>query len=246
MLLVHGWGACSYSYDAMLPALADAGFRVLAMDLPGLGLSDKPHSRDAYSTTAMVQAVRDIAAQLGLDRFALVGHSMGGAIALRLALDAESRIDKLVVLNAVGLGRVPLMGPVRVLTPAILEPVIGLAVRRITIRMILHLAYGTAGRPTTRDVEQYWVPPTLPGMLRACRLLAHHFDFKSLPDATLRSIRVPVLAIASSRDRMVLGCSERARLIPNGRVIAVDEGGHLALQECAPRVNAAVLDFLGT
>src|SRR5512142_865222 len=42
VVLVHGWGACVYSFAEMIPALAGAGHRVIAVDLPGFGLSDKP------------------------------------------------------------------------------------------------------------------------------------------------------------------------------------------------------------
>lgn len=245
MLLVHGWGACVYSYDAMMPALAAAGYRAFALDLPGFGLSDKPHSPDAYTTRAMSLAVLDAATQLEVDRFTLIGHSMGGAIGLRLATQGERRLEKLVLLNAVGLGRAPLMAPLRHVTPELFEPLIVAAVRRLVVRFILGLAYATRGRPTRRDVDEYWAPSQFPEMLRACRLLVHHFDFDPVSEAALRAIATPVLAIGSGRDRMVVGWSERAELIPHVTRLAVDEGGHLALQECAARVNAAVVDFLG-
>ena len=246
VLLVHGWGACVYSYDAMMPALADAGYRALAIDLPGFGLSDKPDAPDVYTTRAMSLAVLDAATQLGVDRFAFVGHSMGGAIGLRLAIERQPRLEKLVLLNAVGLGRAPLMTPLRHVTPRLFEPVIVAAVQRIVVRLILRLAYATEGRPTERDVEEYWAPTQFPEMLRACRLLVHHFDFAAVSADALRTIRTPVLAIGTRRDRMVFGSSERAVHIPGAKALAVNDGGHLALQECAPVVNAAVLDFLGS
>jgi pimeloyl-ACP methyl ester carboxylesterase len=244
LLLVPGWGSCVYSYSDTIPALADAGYRVLAIDLPGLGLSDKPGLASTYTTTAMTRAVSDAATSLGLDRFTFVGHSMGGAIGLRLVLEGEPRIEKLVLLSSVGLGRAPLMGPVRLLLPRLVDPLLPAIARRLTFRFILALAFGTPGRPTQRDVDQYWAPSQFPEMLRACRLLAHNFDFDPLPDEALRKIDIPVLAIAAGRDRLVLGCSERARLIPGARVLTLDDGGHLAFQERASTVNPAILGFL--
>jgi pimeloyl-ACP methyl ester carboxylesterase len=244
ILLVPGWGACVYSYSETIPALSDAGYRVLAIDLPGLGLSDKPASASAYSTTAMKRAVMDAATGLGLDRFTFVGHSMSGSIGLRLVLDGESRIEKLVLLNSVGLGRAPLMGPVRLLSPRLVDPLLPALARRSAFRLILGLAFGTPGRPTRRDIDEYWAPSQFPAMLRACRLLAHNFDFDPLPDDALRKIGVPVLAVGAGRDRMVFGCSERAELIPGARVLALDDGGHLAFQERASAVNPVILEFL--
>lgn len=244
IILVHGWGSSVYSFSDTIPALANAGYRVLALDLPGFGLSDKPASPDFYTTRGMSRVVLEAATCLGVDRFGFVGHSMGGAVGLRLVLGGERRIEKLVLLNSVGLGRAPLMGPVRVLTPRIIEPLLPALVRRTTVQLILALAYGTSARPTDQDVEQYWAPSQFPAMLRACRLLAHNFNFHSLSDAQLQSIGVPVLAVGSGRDWMVLGCAERARLIPNVRLLPLPDGGHLSLQECAERVNPAILAFL--
>ena len=244
ILLVPGWGSSVYSYSETIPALADAGYRVLAIDLPGLGLSDKPESASAYTTPAMTRAVREAATSLGLDRFTFVGHSMGGAIGLRLALEGEPRIGKLVLLNSVGLGRAPLMGPLRLLSPRLVDPLLPVLARRSAFRFILTLAFGTPGRPTQQDVDEYWAPSQFPAMLRACRLLAHNFDFDPLSDDALRKIDMPILAVGASRDRLVLGCSERARLIPGARVLALDDGGHLAFQERASTVNPAILDFL--
>ena len=246
VLLVHGWGGCAYSYSETMPALANAGYRVIAIDLPGLGLSDKPSSADTYTTGAMAAAVADAATVLGLTGFTYVGHSMGGAIGMRLVLDGERRIEKLVLLNSVGLGRAPLMGPVRFFSPRIAEPLLPLLFRRRVVKWILQLAFGTKERPTERDVDEYWAPSQFPEMLRACRLLAHNFDFDPMPDATLARIAVPVLAVGTGRDWLVLGCAERAELIPDCQLLSFEEGGHLALQECADRVNRAILGFLAT
>jgi pimeloyl-ACP methyl ester carboxylesterase len=245
VLLVPGWGACVYSYSEMMPALAAAGYRVLAMDLPGMGLSDRPPSADAYTTEAICRAVAETAKLLGLHRYAFVGHSMGGAIGLRLALAGDASIERLALLNSVGLGRAPLMWPVRLLSPRFIDPLLPRFARRAAIKLILELAFALPGRPTRDDVDQYWAPTQFPDMLRACRLLAHGFDFGSLTDRALARVPVPVLAVASKRDRMVFGVAERARLIPNARVLSLANAGHLAMQECAGQVNRAVLDFLG-
>jgi pimeloyl-ACP methyl ester carboxylesterase len=244
VLLVHGWGGCVYSFREMMPPLADAGYRVLAMDLPGLGLSSKPESPAFYTLDAMSRVVGETATKLGCDRFAFVGHSMGGAIGLSLARQKNSRVESVVLINSVGLGRAPLMRPVRALTPGPIERLLPPVMRSLTINLILRLAFATKGRPTDRDIDEYWAPTQFPEMMRACRLLAHHFDFGPLPDDALKALKVPVLAVGTGRDRMVHGSAERARLIPGARVLAFEECGHLAMQECADRVNPAIVEFL--
>lgn len=244
VLLVHGWSACAYSFSETISALAGAGFRALALDLPGLGLSDKPASPDAYTTSALSHSVMDAATKLGLERFAFIGHSMGGAIGLRLALEGGRRVRKLVLLNSIGLGGAPLMGPIRLLTPRIVEPLFPAVVRAPLVRLILRVAFGTPRRPTDRDVAEYLAPLRIPGSLRASRLMAHHFDFDPLPDALLAKIDLPVLAVGTARDRLVRGGSKRAGLIPGARVLSMEQGGHLALQESPEKVNPAILEFL--
>jgi pimeloyl-ACP methyl ester carboxylesterase len=55
---------------------------------------------------------------------------------------------------------------------------------------------------------------------------------------------MPVLVITGARDLMVRGATERAMLIPGARIVAIPDGGHLVLQECASKVNAELLGFL--
>ena len=169
---------------------------------------------------------------------------MGGAIGLDLARRPNSRVEKLVLINSIGLGRTPLMRPVRAVTPAAVERLLPPLLRRLTIHLILRIAFATKGRPTQRDIDEYWAPTQFPEMMRACRLLAHHFDFEPMADDALRILSVPLLAVGTGRDRMVHGSAERAHLVPGARVLAFEEGGHLAMQECADRVNPAILDFL--
>ena len=62
VLFVHGWGCSVYVFRRNMPALADAGYRAMAVDLKGHGLSDKPISPDEYTIDAMVEHLRDILA----------------------------------------------------------------------------------------------------------------------------------------------------------------------------------------
>ena len=60
VVLVHGWGCSAYVFRLNMPALADAGFRVIAVDLKGHGLSDKPVAPDEYTIDSLVEHLRDI------------------------------------------------------------------------------------------------------------------------------------------------------------------------------------------
>ena len=60
VVLVHGWGCSAYVFRQNMPALADGGFRAIAFDLKGHGLSDKPQTADEYTVDAMVEHLREV------------------------------------------------------------------------------------------------------------------------------------------------------------------------------------------
>lgn len=244
VVLVHGWGSSVYSFSETIPALAGAGYRVVAMDLPGHGLSDKPVDESRYTTQALTDAVLGVVRTLGISRFAVAGHSMGGAIALDIARRKTPGLTGLILLNAVGLGRVPVITILRVLSPKVVDRFSPRLLTRRLVRVILALAFGTGGRPTQRDVEEYWAPSQFREYAWACRACAHHGPWRPAASEDLRSLGVPVLVVTGGRDPLVMGSATRARLIPAARVSLVRDGGHLALQECAPQVNEEIVRFL--
>ena len=99
VLLLHGWAASLYSWRYVLPALARAGHRAVAVDLRGHGLSSESSGAAAYSTDAMVRHVCEIADALALEMPVVVGHSMSGRIALEYA---RFRPTKVAALGLIG------------------------------------------------------------------------------------------------------------------------------------------------
>ncbi len=244
VLLVHGWGGCVYSFAELIPALVHGGYRVVAIDLPGHGLSDKPLDERHYTTRALIDVVLEVAELLGLSRFSYIGHSMGGLLGLRLATGGLRGMERLVLISSAGLTRVPALGPARVLSPGFLKRLIPPTMSRRLITGILRAAYGTKERPTTRDIDEYWAMTQWDEYSLACRACLHHVDFSRVEATKLRALRIPVLVITGGRDRVVGKGGKRGRLIPTARLVFIREGGHLVMQECAPRTNAEILSFL--
>ncbi len=101
VVLLHGFAAdtnVNYVRSGILDLLLDEGYRVVALDARGHGLSSKPTDPDAYADDAMKRDVVALLDHLGLDRVVLVGYSMGAHLALRLAPD-EARVKALVLLG---------------------------------------------------------------------------------------------------------------------------------------------------
>ena len=101
VVLLHGIPAQSYSWRAVLPALANQGFRAIAPDWIGSGFSAQPDKRDfAYTPEAFLQALEGFLQAMGIERFALVVQGFLGSVGLQYALRHPEQIDRLAILNA--------------------------------------------------------------------------------------------------------------------------------------------------
>jgi pimeloyl-ACP methyl ester carboxylesterase len=95
VVLVHGFGGSTFNWRYTLPALAEAGYRAVALDLMGFGLSDKSFDQDD-SHAAQADFVADVMTALDIQRATLVGHSMGGNVIAHFALKYPERVEGLV------------------------------------------------------------------------------------------------------------------------------------------------------
>ena len=102
LLLIHGITSSADAWREVVPALAEH-YTVVAPDLLGHGGSAKP--RGDYSLGAYASGLRDLLAALGHERATVVGHSMGGGIAMQLAYQFPERVERLVLVASGGLGK---------------------------------------------------------------------------------------------------------------------------------------------
>ncbi len=99
VLLVHGWPDSIHLWQDQIPALVNAGYRVIALDLPGFGESDRPTERDAYKLQAIVGYLKSILDTLSVERVSVVGHDWGAAISWLFATFFPARVERLVTLS---------------------------------------------------------------------------------------------------------------------------------------------------
>lgn len=163
VLLVHGIyaGASSFEFRKLFPLLA-RDHRVVAIDLLGCGLSDRPNL--GYSADLFTEQISDALAEFGDEPAMLVGSSLGGAYAVRAAVRATERVRQLVTICPTGLGgildREP-TGTQRALTTAIRSPLVGEGLfnaiaSRPAIRWFLeHQAYADAKSVTPEILDHY-------------------------------------------------------------------------------------------
>jgi len=242
VVLLHGLGASMYAWRKNVGAMAAAGFRVIAFDNRGFGLSDKPAV--PYDNAAYARLAIALLDSLGISDVVLVGHSMGGAIAAEVAIEYPQRVRGLVLVGSAGLGaREPLLFRVArwpVLGPAVL----GFRGRGFTARL-LKATYFDPSKVTESDVDQYYAPVAQPAYGRALRAVLRQFHFDGL-EGRLDKIEAPTVVLWGEEDRWVpLGLGRAlAAGITRSAFVSVPHAGHSVQEEAPDEVNHLVIRFL--
>jgi pimeloyl-ACP methyl ester carboxylesterase len=246
VLFVPGWGCSVYVYRRNLPAVADAGFRAIAVDIKGHGLSFKPLGKGEYSLESLVSHIEEILDALDLDKPALVGHSMGATLLYHFASRHPERARSLALLSPVGLSGVPLMWLYRSLTPSFLKPLIRWVRPRTLVKVALRRVYGRRAGFTEDDVDQYWAPTQFPETSLALRELLHSYEWSAAQTRELPIVRLPAIGMWGSRDHLIPadGLDLFKRLVPGITLYEIEGAGHIIPEETPHEVNEAVIDLL--
>jgi pimeloyl-ACP methyl ester carboxylesterase len=246
VLLVHGWGCSAFVFRRNMPALADAGFRAIAVDLKGHGLSDKPVAAHEYTIDSLVEHLREILDALGLERPALAGHSLGGTLIYYFAMKHPERARCLGLVSPVGLTGVSLMWLYRALTPRLLTPIVQRIRPRLVVKLALRRVYGKRGHFTKRDVEEFLAPSQFPEFSLAMRQLLHHYDWNAARHRKLAVVDLPAVGVWGTLDHLMPddGMGIYLELLPRIVLHAITDAGHLITDETPDEVNSALLEML--
>lgn len=244
IVLFPGWGCSVYVFRENLAPLAAAGFRAIAVDLKGHGLSDKPIAPAEYRLEAMRRHFIEILDAIGGERLMIGGLSMGAALAAHAALADPRRIRAVVMGSPVGFSGVRGLSALRLLTPSPLAPLLPRIASRAVIERLLRFANGKLRQITERDVDEYWAPTQFPEFTRAMRHLLHEFTWR----APFTPLPVPCLLISGTRDRFVSPSSAQSyrRVLSDVRFLEVRDAGHVVYDEASSVVNEAMIDFFSS
>ena len=254
LLLIHGITSSSEAWRQVIPALAERS-TVIAPDLLGHGGSAKP--RGDYSLGAYASGLRDLLAALGHERATVVGHSMGGGIAMQLAYQFPERIERLALVSSGGLGReVGLV--LRAATLPGAELVLPL-ITRDGPRQALGAAsqlLGKLGLRTAADVRGTALGLASLSEPRARRAFLH--TARSIIDSSGQRVSatdrlylaegMPTLIIWGERDPMIPAAHGIAAhaAIPHSRLELFQDAGHYPFDEDPERFAAVLSDFVAT
>jgi pimeloyl-ACP methyl ester carboxylesterase len=248
ILLLHGLGHSTHGWRKVIAPLAAAGYRVMAVDLPGFGYSDKPGN---YTLQAYVDFVTEWLDLHCVDRAAVVGNSMGGAIAAAFAGLRPERVGAAVLVDPGGFGKeVTWLLRLAGLRFARFLP------RRISRRQVRRGLRFIVANPSViedEDVDRIIELSELPGARAAFLEIAHNaIGLRGVrPDQQLGDIAAhitaPTLIMWGDRDRIIPPAHARLanQAIPHAQVAILENTGHVPQLEAPERFTGLVLRFLG-
>ena len=258
VLLLHGFPQFWYQWRYQVPALVQAGFRVVAPDMRGYNLSDKPLGVRAYRVELLARDVERLILACGESTAALVGHDWGAIVAWIAAMRHPERVEKLAILNVPHPARFldGLLSPMQLLRssyvfffqiPRLPEEVI-----RAGDFALLRSALGRdpvrPGALTAEDIERYVEAIARPGTLTAT--INYYRALLRYPGETgalLQRVEAPVLVIWGERDRFLSRrLAEPPHLwVPNlVHVKRLPDASHWVAEDRPLEVNTLLLDFL--
>ena len=252
LLLIHGIAGSAATWDDVLPWLAER-YCVVAPDLLGHGASAKP--RGDYSLGAYASGIRDLLGVLGHTRATVVGHSLGGGVAMQLAYQYPERCERLVLVSSGGLGReVHAMLRAAALPGA--EWVLPLLCARGVRDAVAGVA-GVLGRLGLRagpDLEEMWrgfasLADTdgRQAFLHTVRTIIYTGGQRvSAADRLYLAAEMPTLIMWGDRDPMIPVTHAHAAhtAIPGSRLALFPDAGHFPHRDDPRRFVQTLLDFV--
>ncbi len=233
VLLIHGVGSRAQDWSNLMPQFARAGYQVYAIDLLGYGKSERPADA-SYSIAQETKVVEDFIAQKHMQRVNLVGWSMGGWIAARIAVERPQVVDRLVLCDSAGVRMGMGFGPDTFLpdTPKKLDTFYGLIMPNP-----VHFPEVIARDLIRRIQHNSWI---------VGRSVQSMMSGKDLTESELKGIKVPTLIVWGKQDHLIpVSSGEALHQQIHQSVLEIFDGcGHMAPGQCADTVGPETIQFL--
>jgi pimeloyl-ACP methyl ester carboxylesterase len=252
LVLLHGITCSSDTWEELLPVLA-RDFTVIAPDLLGHGRSAKPDTE--YSIEAYASHVQELLLALGHTRVTLVGHSLGGGVALQLAYQCPEMIERLVLVSSGGLGRelhpilrVPALPGAEWVLPRVCSPRLRRFVDSGTDLLArTGLSAGTDVREIWRGFRSLFDADAIQAFLRTVRTSIDAGGQRaSALDRLHLAAGVPTLIVWGERDAIIPVHHGRAGQagIEGSRLEVFGDAGHFPHLDSPSRFASLLTDFV--
>ena len=246
MVLIHGFASSTLVWSNVFLKLAEAGYRVIALDMLGYGYSAKPRNGE-YTIAGQAKLLARLLDQLGIARAIFVGSSYGGAVAATCALDYPDRVEKLILVGAVNNNRPLEFTLMRLFGAPVFGDVVSpllIGSRRLLRRRMKRVYDQHSWVLDEKRVDARHLPLRAAGTQRAIIRTVRRWDAERISrDAHL--ITQPTLLLWGENDLEIpLADGERLHAeIPGSRLIVLLNCGHLPHEEYPEAFTNVVIDF---
>ena len=255
LLLVHGFNGSLFNYEPLVPYLSD-NYRMISLDLPAHGLTGAVES-DLYSHKAYQNVIEEVIEILGVDKFYFFGHSMGGMIAWRYALDNMDRLNGLIIIGSAFFGNEQEFEDFQSINapPIAFELIeskffirlLEFITPRILVKEGISQSVYDQSIVTDELVDQFHDIILMEGTRSAVGRLAevHEDDFIADP-LDLKKITIPSLIIHGEEDNLVdiRFIDHFIEQIPNSKLISYPKVGHMIPMEVPLQLSEDIREFI--
>jgi pimeloyl-ACP methyl ester carboxylesterase len=226
LLFLHGWRSNSTLWFQLFPALKEAGYSILALDFPGFGKSQMP--KQALFLQNYVDIVAEFMHKLGINKAAVIGHSHGGRVAIKLAAEQPERIEKLVLVDSSGIKTETMQKSMKKTVSKTLKPLFKPSFMQPLRRKVYQLM----------GAEDYVATPEL------TQTFVNIINEDLKPQ--LAHIKSDTLLLwgKEDKDTPIQDAEIMKASIPHATLIALEEAGHYSFLDKKEEFEQALLDFL--
>ncbi|MEL6567931.1 MAG: alpha/beta fold hydrolase [Pseudomonadota bacterium] len=248
LVMVHGFSASLHTWEPWVQELSDE-YRIITLDLPGHGLTRGFDSED-FDTDGFGDVIAELTDALEIERFTLIGSSMGGHAAWTFALDRPQHVEALVLVAAAGwpptdeeLAETPLV--FKALDSALIRNVVKDLDNSAMIRSGLEASFYNQSFVTEDMIQRYASLNRAPGHRDAIlHIIADRDERRVATPQSLATLAMPTLVMHGREDNLVpfTHGESFAAVIPGADMLAYDNVGHIPQEEIA-RQSATDLDL---
>lgn len=248
LVLIHGLLVTHHAFRDIIGPIA-ARRRVIALDLPGCGESDRPppDEADGYSLRWLAARVHEALGELGVERCDLVAHSFGGAVAVELLASVPAIGRRAVLVDPVAFAmELPLEGKMALL-PRLGPYLFTQLYRRADLRRYLGRVFSTPELLDERAVDVYWDRLGRDGGREAAYAMLLQMTRLDALRERIGRVDVPTLVVWGDRDSLMpVQTGQRlAELLPQGQLRVVEGCGHAVAEERPNALLELLREHLG-
>lgn len=247
VLFIHGMPTSSSLWTGVIEKLCDR-FTCLAVDLPGLGRSPRiPYG--PRQLEALAQQIEKIRIERNIEKWHLVGHDAGSAVAVHYAFLFQNRVDRLVLLSPAMFPELKPFSLFRLLRVPVIGELFAPLVNALFWNIAMRYALEVPQSPMKKCINDFREP--FSGLFGGWRLMSvlrfgEPAELLAAVPAMLPEIHVPTLIFHGSRDRAIPQrfALRASSLIPQAQIVMVDSGHFLPLNN-SEQISTELLRFFG-